>query len=199
MLARLYLHGIENNEDARTIMRTKLNLKVACDMVVNAWQKVKPDMIQKCFDKAGFTCNADRVPEDSDDSNEDMQPERNVWESIQQALGVNISFEDYATADDEIETTEHLTDKDIVDLVQGNNVEDPSADSQEDPDDEVDPAPEHTVTTSSQFLDITSQLRAYLQRNKLDCKSIDQLEKTVLDSKIVRSTRQQSILNFIEH
>ena len=44
----------------------------------------------------------------------DIQPDQNIWENLQQGLGVHGSFEEFALADDNVETSEHVADGDIL-------------------------------------------------------------------------------------
>lgn len=197
LLAQLYLDGIENNDSAKDIMRKNLNLKVACDMVVKCWGKVKPSLIANCFRKAGFVSG---VTPEEDPEGTDARPDRNLWEAIQTALNVNISFEDYATADDDIQSSDHLTEEQIVQQVSAEKSDEENLDSNES-DDDNDPDSdaeivEEPIKSTSEFLQLTVQLRAFLQKNKLQTKGLDDIEHLVLESKASRSKRQQSILSF---
>ena len=58
---------------------------------------VSVNLIEKCFQKAGFICSIPTSP--------DAEPElpRNIWDNMQQVLKVQVPFADYATADDAVE------------------------------------------------------------------------------------------------
>lgn len=200
MLAELYLQGIENKEDAKQIIKQKFNFKNACDMVDKAWKKVSPITIQNCFGKAGFITTVPAREEEM------PHPDTDTWTHIQQTLDVHMPFDEFATADDSVETTDHLTEEEIVRQVQLDNMSEShitvSDESDLDDDDndttnEVDDS-NNIINTTDQFIDISSQIRAFLQRNKLDTKILDDLEQQVIDSKIKRNTVQQSICRFLQ-
>ena len=65
-----------------------------------------PQLIEKCFYRAGFICSVPTAPE--------PEPERNVCDNIQQILNVQVPFSEYATADDQVEMTERLSEAEIV-------------------------------------------------------------------------------------
>lgn len=191
-LAEMYLAGIESNADARQLIKDKFHFKTACDLIKKAWQKITPNLIHNCFSKAGFCTN---VPGPADDDESDMRPQRNLWESIQTALNITIDFEEYATADDNVETSTHLTDEEIVNEVKGG---DPETEVDEDDDDDNGTTEEDTtVNTTQQFLTSTAHLRAYLQRNKMDTKLLDDLEQQIVQTNIKKQTVQPTIRTFL--
>ena len=127
-------------------------------------------------------------------------------------------FADHGTADDAIEMTERLSDADIVDLVKGRNQTEAEEEG-EDPDDDDDnddsissgdsvtdcttAADESEIIHSStQFLHIIAQQKAYVLRNKLPSSTIDALysiEQTVLASKLTscKKTNQYIVIFYL--
>lgn len=194
MLAHMYLDGIENNHDAKEIMKKKFNLKIACDMVTQCWAKVKFTTIQNCFRKAGFVSGVESAPDS------DNEIDHNLWNELQQNLNIQIAFNDYATADDAVETSQHLTEEQIVQHVQAEqlNPQDDTQDNPEDDPDELDSLSEPTIQKSHEILSTASQIRAYLMQHKLPTVCIDELEKLVIDNRIRQNTCQKSIRDFLQ-
>ena len=83
----------------------------ACENIVATLDCVTPQLIEKCFHRAGFICSVQTVPE--------PEPERNIWDNIQQILNVQVPFSKYATADDQVEMTDRLSEAEIVQRVWG--------------------------------------------------------------------------------
>ena len=100
-------------------------------------------------------------------------PDQNLWDNIQRALQISIPFEQYATADDNIETNEDLTEVEIFERVcavtNGNNEEGEDPDDQEEDDDQTAVMLTGTLTAdkseiihnSAQFLHLIAQQKAY--------------------------------------
>ena len=103
---------------------------VAVNTLAAAWEGVKPELIQTCFHTAGFMTCVPPPPEPL------PEPPRNLWERMQNIFDVNCTFEEYATADDHAESSQPMTDEDIINVVC--NHDNPSANSEsstpEDPD-----------------------------------------------------------------
>ena len=120
---------MENYEEVKQIMQS-FDFVVAVNTLVDAWEGVKPELIQTCFHTAGFMTYVPPPPEPL------PEPPRNLWERMQNIFNVNCTFEEYATADDHAESSQPMTDEDIINAVC--NHDSPSADSEcstpEDPD-----------------------------------------------------------------
>ena len=121
---------------------------------------------------------------------------------MQNIFDVNCTFEEYATADDHAESSQPMTDEDIIDAVC--NHDSPSADSEsstpEDPDlisdddldvesndDGIAANESEIIHTSNQFLHILDQMKAYALRNQLSREahnSIDNLSSILVQSKV---------------
>ena len=124
-----YCSCMENYEEVKEIMQS-FDFVVAVNTLVDAWEGVKPELIQTCFHTAGFMTYVPPPPEPL------PEPPRNLWERMQNIFDVNCTFEEYATADDHAESSQPMTDEDIINAVR--NHDSPSADSEsstpEDPD-----------------------------------------------------------------
>ena len=53
ILTTRYLAGVESKQEAKSIMKS-FDFVVVCQVLVEAWDAVTPENIQKCFSKAGF-------------------------------------------------------------------------------------------------------------------------------------------------
>ena len=169
---------------------------VAVNTLVAAWEGVKPELIQTCFHAAGFMTYVPPPPELL------PEPPRNLWERMQNIFDVNCTFEEYATADDHAESSQPMTDEDIINVVRYHHS--PSADSEsstpEDPDlasnDDLDAESNddgiaanesEIIHTSNQFLHILDQMKAYALCNQLSREAhtnIDNLSSILVQSKV---------------
>ena len=176
---------------------------VAVNTLVAAWEGVKPELIQTCFHTVGFMTYVPPPPEPL------PEPCRNLWERMQNIFDVNCTFEEHATADDHAESSQPMTNEDIINVVR--NHDSPSADSEsstpEDPDltssDDLDAESNddgiaanesEIIHTSNQFLRILDQMKAYALCNQLSREAhanIDNLSSILVQSK-VRVTRIQT-------
>ena len=196
---------MENYEEVKQFMQS-FDFVVAVNTLVDAWEGVKPELIQTCFHTAGFMTY---VPPPLEPLPE---PPRNLWERMQNIFDVNCTFEEYATADDHAESSQPMTDEDIINAVC--NHDSPSADSEsstpEDPDlisdDDLDAesnddgvAANEIIHTSNQFLRILDQMKAYALRNQLSREahySIDNLSSRLVQSKVQAAHIQTDISTY---
>ena len=88
-----YCSRVENYEEVKQIMQS-FDFVVAVNTLVDAWEGVKPELIQTCFHTAGFMTCVPPPPEPL------PEPPRNLWERMQNIFDVNCTFEEHATADD---------------------------------------------------------------------------------------------------
>ena len=114
-----------------------------CENIVAAWDYVTPQLIDKCFHRAGFICSVPTAPEP------EPEPERNVWDNIQQILNVQVPFSEYATADDQVETTERLSEAEIVQRVQGCHHPEEGEEQEDGEDPDLDNSDDDVSTTGS--------------------------------------------------
>lgn len=192
MIADRYLEGITNFEEAKEVVKS-FDIKVACDLAVIAWQKVSIDVIQNCYSKAGFLHSVSR------EFDPEPAPAESTWDSIQTALGVTEEFNDFATADDAVETSEHLTEDDIVEAVTSDNVEHIETEENtvdDDDEEEADPVP--PIKSCAEFVKMITQQRSYLQRLKIHTSTLDELEQVVIESNIKRNQCQSKIYNYFK-
>ena len=96
---------------------------VAVNTPVAAWDGVKPELIQICFHTAGFMTYVPPPPEPLPE-----EPPRNLWERMLNIFDVNCTSEEYATAADHAESSQPMTDEDIINAVC--NHDNSSADSE---------------------------------------------------------------------
>lgn len=192
-LSDMYLDGIENNEHAKAIMK-RFDIKVTCDLVCAAWKSIKATTIQSCFAKAGFMYHVPSDPQELPTS----QPDRNVWENIQSALNVRVDFETYATADDSIESSQHLSEEEIVQAVLLDNREHTEEVIGEESDTKEDlQEPAQIINSCQESLNAVQMLRTYFQKNGIDSNSLDTIEKQLVAHKLSKNKSQSSIKSFL--
>ena len=128
-----------------------------------------------------------------------------------QILNAQVPFANYIAADDAVEMTERLSDAEIVDWVKGRNQPE-EEEEEEDPDDDnvisasgsvadsTTAADElEIIHTSTQFLHVIAQQKAYVLQNKLPSGTLDALntvEQFVLASKLKACKNKQICCHF---
>lgn len=133
----------------------------AMHVMRQAWSRVTPSTISNCFAHCGFSTPDQPQPlttAEDEDPDDDI-PLATLLRQIQDAgFEVNGTANDYLTADEQLLTTEPLTDDSIIAQVQQPSEDHPEADS--DSDDEIPPSkpPSH-----ADAMTMCQQLRLYLQ------------------------------------
>ena len=128
---------------------------------------------------------------------------------------MQVPFEIYATADDNVETSERLSEADTVDVVR--KWHNPDADDEDgedlDSDDDaevVDSSADSTVAadeskiiaSSNQFLHTISQQKAYVLCHKLPDAALDALnsvQQIVIDFRLSTCKKQTNLLAYFNH
>ena len=209
ILMTRYLAGVELKQEAKTIMKS-FDFVLACQVLVEAWDAVIPENIQKCFAKAGFMPYVEREPESYAEP-----PPQNIWDNLQCVLGVNVSFAEYATHDDRVESSERMDDVAIIEAV-ASECESVAVDENEDPDasDSEEAVVEHDgdetrqarkeeiIKTSTEFLCCISQQKAYILCNKLPkslLKELFNIYNAIAASKAKSCNTQTKLLSFFRH
>ena len=125
-------------------------------------------------------------------------------------LGVNVPFAEYATHDDRVEFSERMDDAAIIEAVASecktiavDENEDPDAsDSEEgvvESDDTREAQEEEIIKTSTEFLRIISQQKAYILHDKLPkrlLKELSNIENAIVSSKAKSCNVQTKLLSF---
>ena len=142
-----------------------------------------------------------------------QSPPQNIWDNLQCVLGVNVPFAEYATHDDRAESSERMDDAAIIQAVVSEH-ETVAVDDNEDPDDsdseegvvECDDTreaqEEEIIKTSTAFLHIISQQKAYILHNKLPkslLKELSNFENAIVASKAKSCNTQTKLLSFFCH
>ena len=202
-LATKYLSCVENSEDARAAIKG-LDIKVACDMVYDAWNEIPAALIQNCFREAGFVERARHEDEEGGreqgpegPNNEDpIETQRDqdelidpaVWKALQKNLNIEtgVEFEDYALADDNLPTRAEITDEEILSKVRA-NTDAPQGDEQDEDEDDTGGS---VIRDSAEFIHLLDRQRAFLQRFNCSTKHLDLVEKQVLQMNVDMCTKQ---------
>ena len=116
-----YMAGCDQKEDVKTIMKA-FDFAVACENTVKAWNRCSAQTIANCFTKAGFIAGPLPEPE-----SELHHPEM-YGKTFNECLETNMTFDEYASHDDDVKTCEPLTDEAITEAVIG-QCDDGSADT----------------------------------------------------------------------
>ena len=134
---------------------------------------------------------------------------QNIWDNLQCVLGVNVPFAEYATHDDRVESSERMDDAAIITAVTSEH-ETVAVDENEDPgaSDSEEGVVEHTDTreaweeeiikTSTEFLRIIAQQKAYILHNKLPKSLLKELvntENATVISKVKSCNTQTKLLS----
>lgn len=102
------------NDTEKSSTPFAVNLLDAIEMITTAWARVSPDTIKKCFSHAGFgkfsTLNT--ADDDSDDELDNLPLAR--LSSVEATV---TDWETYVNIDDQVITTDNLTDNEIIESV----------------------------------------------------------------------------------
>ena len=172
---------VEKPDDFKDIINS-LDFVEACKNIMAAWNHISEALIIKCFQKADFIDSVPNCPEP------ELAPDHILWDNIQRALQINILFEQYATADDTIQTSEDLTEADIIKRVHavtnGSNEYGKDPDGLEEDDDDAAVMVTGTaiadeseiIHNSDQFLHWIAQQKAYIIQNNLPDRATEILQ-----------------------
>ena len=122
-----------------------------------------------------------------------------------------MTFDEYASHDDDVKTCEPLTDEAIIEAVIG-QCDDGSADTDDplevdgddtdsNPDISRQPQEDEIIWTSAQFLRFVAQAKAYVLQNKLPQKATEALnvvENALIKSTCQTHTKQSNIMAFFK-
>ena len=127
-------------------------------------------------------------------------------------LQVNVPFAEYATHDDRVESSERMDDAAIIEAVASEHEavavdenEDPDASDSEEVvkgDDTRESQEEEIIKTSTEFLCIIVQQKAYILHNKLPkslLKELLNIENAIVTSKAKSCNTQTKLLSFFCH
>ena len=130
--------------------KTDLQITVldALRMLHNAWDKVTETTIQNCFKHAKFasTQTETEITEEEEDPEDDIPLA---------ALRLRVPFEDYAQVDENLNTAETSTEKDIVESIRASRSKENEEESEEEEDEESDlPRKKPSNTEARAALDV---------------------------------------------
>ena len=126
----------------------------------------------------------------------------NIWDNLQQVLSVHGSFEEFALADDNVETSEHLTDGDIFqnELKELEPEQDNDDGPNDDPDGPVEQDPDYNPNMC-QLLHMVNHQKAFLQQNKFPVEvlwQLEALEQAIICHQVKTCNKQQSLMAFFK-
>ena len=140
-------------------------------------------------------------------------PPPNIWDNLQCVLGVNVPFAEYVTHDDRVKSSERMDDAAIIKAVTSEH-ETVVVDENKDPDasdseegavecnDTREAQEEEIIKTSTEFLHIIAQQKAYILHNKLPkilSKELSNIENAIVTSKAKSCNTQTKLLRFFHH
>ena len=140
-----------------------------------------------------------------------MQSPQNMWDNLQCVLGVNVPFAEYASHDNRVESSERMDDAAIIEAV-ASECETVAVDENEDPDasdseegavdDTREAWEEEIIKTSTKFLHIIAQQKAYILQNELPksfLKELLNIENAIVTTKAKSCNTQTKLLSFFHH
>jgi hypothetical protein len=169
------------------------NLLLALRLAKQAWDCVKSESILNCFRHCGITAP---LPANVADIPDPMREVDNIFDQLRRFINITISAHDYATSDDALETSEVMTDDDIiahvksasdendVDVAQPISVED-------DPDEEV------PLVTHLAAYQAVETLQHYLEQQDIKF-DLAQLSAITCKNNLPR-LKQTTLSHFIQH
>ena len=187
-LAERYLVSVENNKDANTPLK-QLDIVVATNMAANAWKETNSTIIQNCFCKARFHyVDLDPVPEEPPVA---LAPD--VWNKVQRWMG-DVQFDDFVASEPEPFTIQPMTDEEIFNLIHTEN----DAPQEESEDEEDETLPARLIKSTNEFLAIVNQQRAFMKRNNLPVKLVEQLETLIVGNQISLCNKQKEVTDYFK-
>ena len=105
-----------------------------------------------------------------------------------------MQFDEFAVMEPEAVTNQIMTDEEIVDLVRTEN----DAQEEESEDEEEETQPVKSIKNASEFLAIIDQQRAFLKRNALPVKLVEQLEKFLVDKQVSLCSKQKEVTHYFK-
>ena len=189
-LAERYLVSVENNKDVNTILK-QLDIVAATNMVHNAWKETSSTIIQNCFCKAGFkhhSLDPEQVPEEAP-----VAPAPDVWNKVQRWMG-DVQFDEFVASEPEAPTSQPMTDEEIINLVHTEN----DAPQEESDDEEEENPPAKLIKSTNEFLAIIDQQKAFMKRNKLPVKLVEQLETLIVGNQIALCSKQKEVTDYFK-
>ena len=189
-LAERYLVSVENNKDANTILK-QLDIVAATNMIHNAWKETSSTIIQNCFCKAGFKhhgLDPEQAPEEPP-----VAPAPDVWNKVQRWMG-DVQFNEFTASEPEAPTTQPMTDEEIINLVHTEN----DAPQEESDDEEEENPPAKWIKSTNEFLAIIDQQKAFMKRNKLPVKLVEQLETLIVGNQIALCSKQKEVTDYFK-
>lgn len=101
---------------------TKINLLDAMWMITKAWHNVNKTTISNCFKKSGFNITEDEDVEDETSIPIDIAPRD--WTKVKDTLDLQeIKFEEFVTFDDNIAVCDELSETDVTEIEEEEEVE----------------------------------------------------------------------------
>ena len=97
----------KDKEELKEVVKA-LDFVMALENIVAAWNYITDTLIQKCFQDAGFITMVQTHPEP------EPHPDHNLWGNVQRLLNINVPFEEFTTSDNNVETSEELSEGDII-------------------------------------------------------------------------------------
>ena len=104
---RIWAHVDKDKEELKEVMNI-LDFVVVCENTVDAWNYITDTLIQKIFQKAGFITMVPTCPKP------EPHTDCNLWDNVQRLPDINVPFEEFAMSDDNVETSEELSEGDII-------------------------------------------------------------------------------------
>ncbi|KAL3216321.1 hypothetical protein MRX96_006504 [Rhipicephalus microplus] len=124
------------------------------------------------------------------------QPDPGVWSAVEEAFGSQ-QFSDYVTADDDLVSSEQLTDEEIVAQIR----QVPNAEQEEEQNEEGNSGIVTEEVTTSQALDYIQGLKNYFEQQAMTSDEMNTLVmmETRIVSKAVRHTVQAKLTSFFQN
>ena len=102
-----------------------------------------------------------------------------------------MQFDDFVASEPEAPTTQPMTDEEIINLVCTENDT-----PQEESEDEEETPPAKLIKCTHEFLAIIDQQRAFMKRNNLPVKLVEQLEALIVGNQIALCNKQKEITDY---
>ena len=106
----------------------------------------------------------------------------------------DVQFDEFVASEPEAPTTQPMTGEEIINLIRTEN----DAPQEESDDEEDETPPAKLIKSTNEFLAIINQQEAFMKRNKLPVKLVEQLETLIVGNQISLCSKQKEVTNYFK-
>ena len=175
----------------------KVDILQAINVLSIAWREVTPTTVANCFRKAGFVKDDNPVG----DGDQEINPDDLFWDEVQEEFAIDVPFENYVAVDDDVLTSESMTEGNIVDAVRKANESTDIKPEEPENDEEEEEFQKYVPENTAQCLEYISGIHTFFQSSKVPenvLEALKTLEDHALKSSVMRRNKQCKITDMFK-